>query len=186
MIGIYKISNKETAKCYVGLSILVDERINNHKAALRAGCHKNIELQEDWIKCGEDGFYFDVIDIIDVDDYSRANLHKIETEYIHHFNKNTYNIAKVPPKPSSIKKHRPAITPSQLEKKLDKLKERKDELYLNEDYSGTLNLKEAERSLIIKAAQRCGFNRQKMAKEIGYSERTMYRKIQHHGLAGVI
>jgi hypothetical protein len=195
MIGIYKITNKETAKCYVGLSIMIDDRINNHKAALRAGIHKNQELQNDWIQFGEDGFYFDVMDIIDVDDYSRGNLNKIETEYIHHFKENTYNIAKVKnklkiktkPTPKPVAPLTPPKSlPSAMEMRFAHSLKKQKELYKDADYIGTLNLKESERKLIIKAAVKCNFKRKNMSLELGYSERTIYRKIHQHGLAGII
>lgn len=180
MIGIYRITNRETDKSYVGLSIFIDERINNHNAALRSGTHKNMELQKDWNKYGEDNFYFDVIDVIDSDDYSRANLNKLETEYIKYFNENSYNIAKNNnKKKEKHKKKKKSVSANAVEK-------RYGIVFNEESYRGEFNLREAERNLIIKAAVKYRFNRKEIAEVIGFSERTLYRRIHQHKLNGII
>ena len=46
----------------------------------------------------------------------------------------------------------------------------------------TLNLNELGRQMIEKALERNGNNRKKAAKELGISDRTLYRKLKAYGL----
>ena len=45
---------------------------------------------------------------------------------------------------------------------------------------GDLSIKNVEKDLIIKALQRSGGNRKVAAEELGFSERTLYRKIEKY------
>ncbi|MBR6059944.1 MAG: sigma-54-dependent Fis family transcriptional regulator, partial [Victivallales bacterium] len=47
-----------------------------------------------------------------------------------------------------------------------------------------LNVKENEKSLIMKALEECGGNRSKAAQKLNISRRTLYRKLHEYGLAG--
>ncbi|MBR6324502.1 MAG: helix-turn-helix domain-containing protein, partial [Victivallales bacterium] len=46
-----------------------------------------------------------------------------------------------------------------------------------------LNVKENEKSLIIKALEECGGNRSQAALKLNISRRTLYRKLHEYGLA---
>lgn len=61
-IGIYKITCISNSKIYIGSSIDIKRRIQNHKAALRNNRHDNIHLQRAWNKYGENNFTFEIIE----------------------------------------------------------------------------------------------------------------------------
>lgn len=56
VIGIYKIVNKATGKCYVGQSQRMRKRVREHFRLLRWGKHTNPKLQHAWNKYGEENF----------------------------------------------------------------------------------------------------------------------------------
>lgn len=62
MIGIYKITNLETKKIYVGSSKNISNRWAKHKALLRHNKHENIKLQNAWNKYGEKNFIFEIVE----------------------------------------------------------------------------------------------------------------------------
>lgn len=61
MVGIYKITNTKNGKVYIGQSVDLTSRINNHKRDLRRNKHVNSLLQKDYNKFGEDAFTFEPI-----------------------------------------------------------------------------------------------------------------------------
>lgn len=60
--AIYAITNTVTGKKYIGGASYPSQRFYEHKSALRAGKHRNKELQSDWDKYGFGCFSFDVIE----------------------------------------------------------------------------------------------------------------------------
>jgi hypothetical protein len=54
--GIYKITNIENQKAYIGQSSTLPRRVKNHKWNLKRGKHKVKQLQEDYNRLGEQGF----------------------------------------------------------------------------------------------------------------------------------
>ncbi len=48
--------------------------------------------------------------------------------------------------------------------------------------AGNLSVRNAEKDLIIKALQRSGGNRKQAAEDLGFSERTLYRKIEKYNI----
>ena len=63
MIGIYKITNIQNNKVYIGQSTDVEDRIAHHRSSLRHNKHENSHLQRSWNKYGEDSFVFEILDI---------------------------------------------------------------------------------------------------------------------------
>jgi group I intron endonuclease len=57
---IYKITNLENSKYYVGSSSNVKVRFRDHQRKLNTGKHANIYLQRAWDKYGKDAFVFKV------------------------------------------------------------------------------------------------------------------------------
>lgn len=76
-VGVYKILNTVNGKCYVGSSIHLTKRWNNHRSMLRLGTHDNIHLQAAWNKYSETAFAFSVIEFCE-----RANLLAVEQKWI--------------------------------------------------------------------------------------------------------
>lgn len=62
MKGIYKITNLNNNKFYIGSSKNIQQRWAKHKALLRYNKHENSKLQNSWNKHGEDNFLFEIIE----------------------------------------------------------------------------------------------------------------------------
>ena len=48
--------------------------------------------------------------------------------------------------------------------------------------TNSLNLETIEKQMLIKALERNNGNRKKAAEELGYSDRTLYRRLKQYGL----
>lgn len=59
--GIYKITNKQNGKFYIGSSVNIEMRWYAHKSYLRRSVHSNPHLQNAWNKYGEDSFIFSIL-----------------------------------------------------------------------------------------------------------------------------
>lgn len=81
MIGIYKITNLENGKVYIGQSIRIEKRWIDHRKTLRNNIHRNAYLQHAWNKYGEDKFIHEIIEECSVDD-----LNDKEIYWINHYN----------------------------------------------------------------------------------------------------
>ena len=58
--GIYKITNKQNNKFYIGSSNNIEQRWSTHKSDLRRNKHPNQHLQNSWNKRGEDNFVLSI------------------------------------------------------------------------------------------------------------------------------
>lgn len=67
MSGIYEVVNSTNGRRYVGSSVDIRRRLNQHRAALRRGDHHNSYLQSAWNKHGESAFEFRVVSVCDAD-----------------------------------------------------------------------------------------------------------------------
>jgi group I intron endonuclease len=65
--GIYEIRNKLNRHKYIGSSVDIESRWEDHKRMLRGGCHYNIYLQRAWNKYGEENFEFKIVAYTDPD-----------------------------------------------------------------------------------------------------------------------
>jgi len=74
------------------------------------------------------------------------------------------------------------LTPATNNTERDKKQEVRDVLPANLIESANLSIQAKEKELIITALQRVQQNRKQAAKELGISERTLYRKIKHYNL----
>jgi len=92
--GIYQITNSINSKIYIGSSINLKQRFNDHKKLLRHDKHPNQHLQSSWVKYGESNFEFKILEIVNIE----LLLIK-EQYYIDFFNssnkKTGYNISKI-------------------------------------------------------------------------------------------
>jgi group I intron endonuclease len=59
--GIYKITNKQTEKFYIGSSNNIERRWSAHKYRLREGVHSNKHLLSAWVKYGAESFDFSIL-----------------------------------------------------------------------------------------------------------------------------
>lgn len=65
--GVYRIVNNLNCKIYIGSSIHVNKRLDEHKNTLNNNCHHNRHLQRAWNKYGEENFSFEIVEILDSD-----------------------------------------------------------------------------------------------------------------------
>lgn len=89
MIGIYLIKNKTNGTVYVGQSIDIDKRWDDHIRCLNKNEHCNRLLQNDWNKFGKSAFEFSIIK-----ECSKDKLDDLEKNYIYKYKKfgKVYNI----------------------------------------------------------------------------------------------
>lgn len=77
--GIYQIKNTITGFVYVGqTNERFERRLWLHDFLLRNNRHDNINLQNDYVKYGEDVFVFEVLQVTNIND----NLDDLEKQYI--------------------------------------------------------------------------------------------------------
>ncbi len=63
-MGVYQVRNTANGKVLVGASVNLPAILNRHRAELRAGGHRNRELQKDWAEFGPEAFEFEVLDTL--------------------------------------------------------------------------------------------------------------------------
>lgn len=97
MRGIYLIKNTKNNKVYVGESLNIIKRWEEHITDLNECKHCNFKLQEDWDKYGEENFEFNIVAVLD--DSISTMIDKIiciiyENKIINEFNSidNGYNL----------------------------------------------------------------------------------------------
>ena len=90
--GVYKITNIENEKFYVGSSKDIYERWNQHRIALNNNEHGNKYLQNAWNKHGSNNFSFDIIEECAPDiQFEREQRYLDE---LNPFDDNGYNIVR--------------------------------------------------------------------------------------------
>lgn len=93
MIGIYCIENKVNHMKYIGQSINIRKRWQEHRRDLDNNVHDNRHLQSSWNKHGESYFLFYVLEICD-DDTNLTSREKFWVDKLETLdNKHGYNIA---------------------------------------------------------------------------------------------
>jgi group I intron endonuclease len=92
--GIYQIKNLINNKIYIGSTINLKQRFNDHKKLLRHNKHPNKHLQSSWIKHGEINFLFEMIEKVDVDLLLNREQHYIDL-YSANDKNNGYNLSKI-------------------------------------------------------------------------------------------
>lgn len=87
--GIYSIKNTFNNNIYIGQSINIYKRWQEHKRQLLKNEHKNKILQKDYDNFGLDYFEFNIVEITE-----KCNLNDREVHWINKFNsfKNGYNM----------------------------------------------------------------------------------------------
>lgn len=74
-VGIYRVWNKQSDRSLVGSSVNLPAILNRSRVELRAGGHRNRELQSDWNALGEEAFVFEILDTLRA---GRAGLRRQE------------------------------------------------------------------------------------------------------------
>jgi group I intron endonuclease len=65
--GIYKITNLVNDKVYIGESLDIYRRWDEHREDLNNNSHHSYKLQDDWNKYGEDNFKFEIVTVLNED-----------------------------------------------------------------------------------------------------------------------
>lgn len=97
MKGIYKITNKINGKVYIGQSMDIERRWEDHKLKLQNNSHHSQKLQENYNSYGENNFKFEIIEEINEDfkiQVQKCILYILENKYIKQYDSinNGYNI----------------------------------------------------------------------------------------------
>lgn len=76
--GIYVIKCEKNGKIYVGSSVNLRERWNQHRRTLKSNSHSNKYLQRAWNKYGEKSFKYHVLEICDKDRLNEREQHWLD------------------------------------------------------------------------------------------------------------
>jgi group I intron endonuclease len=92
--GIYKITNTNNGKCYIGSSQNIEKRFRGHRYMLTCNSHHSRYFQNAWNKYGDERFMFEILEVVD----DRAKLFEREQHYLDQFSRedklyNTYKVA---------------------------------------------------------------------------------------------
>ena len=79
MRGIYAITNIVSDTVYYGQASQMQDRLSNHRLALRKNIHENPRLQNSYNKYGEDAFIFTPIYVVKE---KQIDLTPIEKKFI--------------------------------------------------------------------------------------------------------
>ena len=112
-------------------------------------------------------------------DGEREILYKILFELRGHVNELTQELNELKKKLNTSTANTPAVAPTQ------NYLPRVAEDAVAEEYvepTNSLNLETIEKQMLIKALERNNGNRKKAAEELGYSDRTLYRRLKQYGL----
>lgn len=102
--GVYKITNIQNGRIYIGSAKRFKERWSAHLNNLEKGTHANKFLQRDFNKCGTDSFEISIIEIVDG---SKEKRLLVEGRYLLHYHdkcKQCYNIRKLPTSNGGVSK----------------------------------------------------------------------------------
>lgn len=77
-IGIYKITNLDNGKVYVGQTDDIERRWRQHVSDLNAGKHHNIYLQNSWNIHGQDRYEFSIIELCEKDELREKEIYWID------------------------------------------------------------------------------------------------------------
>lgn len=72
--GIYCITNLTNGKVYIGQTVDLYRRRDQHFAALRSGTHENALLQADWNSQHATGFAWKIIEFCELDELNEREL----------------------------------------------------------------------------------------------------------------
>lgn len=75
--GIYRILHKSSGRIYIGSSVHILKRWDDHRCKLNQGKHENRYLQHAWTKYGQDDFLFEIVELA-----TRDSAHEIERRWM--------------------------------------------------------------------------------------------------------
>ena len=84
MTGIYKITNLDNGKMYVGQAVDINRRWKDHKRLLNKNQHGNSHLQSSWNKHGENKFDFSIIELCNENELDEKEIYWIDRLRTYH------------------------------------------------------------------------------------------------------
>lgn len=90
--GVYKITNIQNGRVYIGSTCRFKSRALNHISNLEAKRHCNKFLQNDFNKCGTEAFLFEVFEVVDGDKNTRIDREQFFINQFYDNQKNCYNL----------------------------------------------------------------------------------------------
>ncbi len=72
--GVYRVLHRSSGRTVLGASPDAPAMLNRIRAQLGLGSHPTKQLQKDWDADGEDGFDFEVLDLLRVSDDPDADI----------------------------------------------------------------------------------------------------------------
>ena len=114
--GIYKITNRQNGRVYIGSAKQLKNRFKSHNASLISDRHSNRFLQSDYNKCGKENFVFEILEIIVNNKEERLLKEDVYISQYYDNQQNCYNFQKTatssegnfPKDPEVAKKRRSA------------------------------------------------------------------------------
>lgn len=91
--GIYRITCTANKKIYIGSSINLRHRYQEHLSGFRRNAHENPKLQHAWNKYGPDAFIFEIIEFVEPEMVIEREQYWIDT--LNPLGKNGFNIAPI-------------------------------------------------------------------------------------------
>ena len=76
--GIYKITNTANGKIYIGQSVDVQRRINDHQRTFAKGTHHSVHILRAYQKYGADAFKYEVIEYCSIPDLDSREIYWIK------------------------------------------------------------------------------------------------------------
>ena len=92
--GIYKIINLNNGRIYIGSTSRFKTRAYAHNNDLIANRHLNRFLQNDYNKCGAEGFLFEIIEVVSGERKLRVEREQYHIDQWYDNQKNCYNLVK--------------------------------------------------------------------------------------------
>lgn len=90
--GIYKITNKINGRTYIGSAKRFKERWSQHSKSLKENKHHNKFLQADFVKCGEQAFLFEVLEVVEGTREERLAKEEVYLKQLFDNGKQCYNL----------------------------------------------------------------------------------------------
>lgn len=94
MTGIYKITNLDNGKMYVGQAVDIEKRWADHRRKLNHNNHDNLYLQNSWNLHGENSFNFEIIELCQEEQLDEKEIFWIDKlrSYRYFEDSNGYNL----------------------------------------------------------------------------------------------
>ena len=85
-MGVYQVRNKVNGRIFIGSASNVSGKLNSIRFQLGVGSYRCAGLQKEWLEFGEDGFEFEILELLDQDKIEsyllKDELKKLEKKWL--------------------------------------------------------------------------------------------------------